>query len=123
MSEQGAEPAELAGLPVVRPPVEIDVANAEALRADLLAASPTGSDIVVVDMTGTAFCDSTGLNVLVRAHKRLEDAGGELRVVIREPTLLRIFTVTGMITMFHVFASLDDALAGPPDPRGPADRP
>jgi anti-anti-sigma factor len=123
VSDQGAEPGELAGLPVVRPPAEIDVANAEALRAELLAASPTGTSTVVVDMTGTAFCDSTGLNVLVRAHKRLEGAGGELRLVIREPTLLRIFTVTGMISMFHIFGSLDEALAGPPALPRAAERP
>jgi anti-sigma B factor antagonist len=100
------------GLPVVRPAVEIDVTNADALRAAIMTAAQAGPDAVVVDMTETAFCGSTGLSVLVRAHKQMESQGAQLRVVTSEPTLLRIFTVTGIATMFHMFASLDDALSG-----------
>jgi anti-anti-sigma factor len=98
------------GVPVVRPAQEIDLANADSLRAALLAAAEAGTPVVVVDMTQTAFCDSTGLNVLVRAHKQLESLGRELRIVFREPTLLRIFTVTGINSMFHLFPTLDQAL-------------
>jgi anti-sigma B factor antagonist len=100
------------GLPVVRPATEIDATNAEALRAALMAAAQGAPRAVVIDMTETAFCDSTGLSVLVRAHKQLESQGGELRMVTREPTLLRIFAVTGIASMFHMFASLDDAVTG-----------
>jgi anti-anti-sigma factor len=120
VSEQSDQLTWVDGVPVVRPDTEIDANNAEALRAALLAASSTGRDDVIVDLSETAFCDSTGLNVLVRAHKRLEQAGGELRLVTREPTLLRIFTVTGVSTMFHMFTSMADALAGRGTARGPA---
>jgi anti-sigma B factor antagonist len=65
-------------------------------------------------MSGTAFCDSTGLNVLVRAHKRALAEGGALRVVVAEPTLIRIFTVIGADQMFPVFATLDEAVSAPP---------
>jgi anti-anti-sigma factor len=100
-----------AGLPVVTPPLEIDIANAAELRADILAASASSRDAVIIDMSETAFCDSTGLNVLVRAHKQLDAEGRQLRLIIREPTLLRIFAVTGVDTMFRLSASLDEALA------------
>lgn len=108
----------VSGLPVVTPPPEIDIANAGDLRADIIAAGANGRDVVIINMSETAFCDSTGLNVLVRAHKQLSAEGRQLRLVIREPTLLRIFTVTGMSTMFQLFASLDDALAGTPEDAG-----
>jgi anti-anti-sigma factor len=101
------------GVPVIRPDDEVDATNADRLRSAILAAAGTGSELLVIDMSGTAFCDSTGLNVLVRAHKRLEEGGGQLRLVAREPTLLRIFKVTGMETMFAMFGSLQDALAAP----------
>jgi anti-anti-sigma factor len=54
----------------------------------LLAAGDTEHATVVLDMTQTAFCDSSALNVLVRARKRAAAGGGELRLVIREATLL-----------------------------------
>jgi anti-anti-sigma factor len=106
------------GLPVIRPDVEVDATNADHLRAAILTAASTGAERLIIDMSDTAFCDSTGLNVLVRAHKRLEAGGGELRLVAREPTLLRIFTVTGMDTMFRIFATLEEASGGGLPPRG-----
>jgi anti-anti-sigma factor len=119
MREHAEQLTWVQGYPVVQPETEIDVANADSLRAAIQAASRSGHDVVIVDMSQTAFCDSTGLNVLVLAHKRLEAAGGELRLVIREPTLLRIFTVTGMNSMFHMFASLAEAVPEVPAPAGP----
>lgn len=116
MSEQPDQLSQVNGVPVVRAAVEVDATNAQDLRSAILAAISTGTERLIVDMGGTEFCDSTGLNVLVRAHKRLEEAGGELLLVATEPTLLRIFKVTGMDTMFHLFASLDEALVAAPKP-------
>jgi anti-sigma B factor antagonist len=116
LSEQPDQVSQVNGVPVVRAAVEVDATNAQDLRSAILAALGTGPDRLIVDLGGTEFCDSTGLNVLVRAHKRLEEAGGELLLVATEPTLLRIFKVTGMDTMFHLFASLDEALVAAPKP-------
>jgi anti-anti-sigma factor len=116
VAEQRNEISWVNGLPVVRPPEELDATNADALRAAILAASDKQPDVLVVDLSATAFCDSTGLSVLVRAHKQLDAAGAELRLVIREPTLLRIFTITGVSTMFRQFATLEEALASPAAP-------
>jgi anti-anti-sigma factor len=121
MREYGDQVTWVRGYPVVQADTEIDVANADALRAAIQEASRSGQDVVTVDMSDTAFCDSTGLNVLVLAHKRLAAAGGELRLVIREPTLLRIFAVTGMSSMFRMFDSLPEALPEAPAPAQPAE--
>ena len=116
MSEQPDQLSHVNGVPVVRAAVEVDATNAQDLRSAIVAALGTGAERLIVDMSQTEFCDSTGLNVLVRAHKRLSEAGGELLLVASEPTLLRIFKVTGMDTMFHLFASLDEALVAAPKP-------
>jgi len=108
-------PVEMAGdVPIVRAPEEIDVANAAGLRAALLQAAGHGDETLVVDMSLTQFCDSTGLNVLVRAHKRAEAEGGELLLVISTAAVLRIFAVTGIDRMIPNFFTLDEALAQTP---------
>ena len=116
MSEQPDQLSHVNGVPVVRAAVEVDATNAQDLRSAIVAALGTGAERLIVDMSETEFCDSTGLTVLVRAHKRLAEAGGELLLVATEPTLLRIFKVTGMDTMFHLFGSLDEALVAAPKP-------
>jgi anti-sigma B factor antagonist len=86
----------VSGVPVVTAPEEIDITNAAGLRAALLEAAADGSRTLVVDMAQTQYCDSAGLNVLVRAHKRARAEGGELLLVICAAAVLRIFAVTGI---------------------------
>jgi len=99
------------GLAVVTTPDEIDIGNAGQLRDALLAAATAGKPVIVVDMSGTEFCDSTCLNVLVRALRQADQDATELRLVVGGTALRRILTVTGMDGMFRIFQTLDQALA------------
>jgi anti-sigma B factor antagonist len=97
-------------IPVVAAPEEIDITTAYGLRA-ALASAARGQASVVVDMTRTHACDTTGLHVLVRAHKRALAKGGELRLVISSPNIRGLFAITGLDRVIRHFASLDEALA------------
>ena len=101
----------VSGVPIVTAPEEIDITNAAELRAALLEAAAYGSGTLVADMAKTQFCDSAGLNVLVRAHKRAQADGGELLLVICAAAVLRIFAVTGIDRLIPNFPSLEQALA------------
>jgi anti-sigma B factor antagonist len=103
------------GVPVVAAPAEIDVTVAEELRAVLLAAGSAGHPTVVVDMTRTVFCDSSGVHTLLRAHKRAVAEGGELRLVLPpDGAVPRIMTLTCLDRFIPCFPSLAEALARPP---------
>ena len=99
------------GVPVVAAPEEIDITNAEALRSALVTAAADGHGTLVVDMTGTQFCDSSGLHTLIAAHKRAEAEGREVLLVIPSTTVLRVFALTGMDRVIPNFTSLPEALA------------
>ena len=106
------------GLAVVTPPAEVDLANAGQLGEALESAGPEDATIVV-DMTANRFCDSSGISVLVRAHKRAQAGGGEIRLVMGGATLHRVFKVTDLDRVFRVFDSLAEAITARP----PASRP
>jgi anti-anti-sigma factor len=96
-------------VPVLTAPEQINISTAYALRA-ALASAARGQATVIIDMTRTRSCDTVGLHVLVRAHKRALAAGGELRLVISSPDVLRVFAVTGIDRVIRHFASLQEAL-------------
>jgi anti-sigma B factor antagonist len=98
------------GQAVVTTPEEIDISNAGLLREALASAAASRQPVIVVDMSGTEFCDSTGLNVLVRALGHVERAGAELRLVMGGSGLQRVLTVTGVAGMFRVYETLGQAL-------------
>jgi anti-sigma B factor antagonist len=98
------------GQAVVTTPEEIDISNAALLREALLSATLTGQSVIVVDMSETEYCDSTGLNVLIRALGQVQQAGGDLRLVMGGPGLRRVLTVTGVLGMFRIYETLGQAL-------------
>lgn len=100
----------ISAMPVVAAPGEIDITTAYRLRA-ALASAARGHATVVVDMTRTRACDTAGLHILVRAHRRALARGGELRLVISGPDVRRLFAITGLDRVIRQFASLDEALA------------
>ena len=68
----------------------------------------------VVDMTATEFCGSSGISVLVWAHKRARAGGGELRLVMGSHAVYRVFKVTGVDRALRIFTSLPEAVAASP---------
>jgi anti-sigma B factor antagonist len=102
------------GVPVVTAPEEIDITNADKLRGSLLEAAAHGHATLVVDLSRTLFCDTAGLNVLVRLHKHAVAEGGELRLVIPSVPILRAFAVAGVDRVIPHFPTLDEALAPTP---------
>jgi len=103
----------ISAVPVVTAPEEIDITTAYRLRA-ALATAVRGHATVVVDMTRTNSCDTAGLHVLVRAHRRALARGGELRLALPRPDVRRLFAITGLDRVIRQFASLDEALAQTP---------
>lgn len=88
-----------AGDPLIVLSGEVDLAGA----ADIWTAlEPVldGAGRVVVDLSAVKFMDSTGLSVLVRAHRRLMHNGGQL--VVRHPSEMaaRLLDVTGLDGLF-----------------------
>jgi anti-sigma B factor antagonist len=101
-------------VPVVAAPEQIDVTNAPALRAALLQAAALGpgtGGTLVVDMSRTQFCDTAGLHALIGAHKRARAGSGQVLLVIRGATVLRIFSITGLDRVIPHFPNLDEALS------------
>ena len=98
------------GVPVVAAPEEIDITNAEALRSALLTAAANGPGTLVVDMTQTQFCDSSGLHTLIAAHKRAGAESREVLLVIPSTTVLRVFALIGMDRVIPNFTTLAEAL-------------
>ncbi|MER6997923.1 STAS domain-containing protein [Streptomyces sp. NPDC000410] len=91
---------------------ELDHDTAEPLRAALDEAIATGARRIVADCHGLLFCDSTGLNVLLRARLAAQDTDARVELAALRPQVARMLTITGAGAVFPRYASLGEALAG-----------
>ncbi len=87
----------------------LDLATAPTIRAALGEATEKGSQRLIVDLTQLEFLDSTGLGVLIGAHRRAAERGGSFRLIVKDGPISRLLNITGLIGVFAVFHSLADA--------------
>jgi len=97
-------------------------------------------------MSTTTFCDSAGVNALVRAFKRATASRAGMRLVVATSAVQRILAITGVDHLIDIYPTIAAAMAavdhaGPPEkaqpgyvtghtatrtpttaPRGPADQ-
>jgi anti-sigma B factor antagonist len=107
-----------AGWTLVSLPAEVDIANADEVRADLAAALDQGCPVVIVDMSRTSFCDCAGVGVLLAAASQARRAGLQIRIVARARPVLRTFELTGLYLALPVYPTAADAERGPPETAG-----
>jgi anti-sigma B factor antagonist len=105
---------------VVSLPVEIDLVNAGQVREDLLSLLNRGPSTLIVDLGGTTFCDSAGVNALVRAYQRACACGAGMRLVVAAPNVQRVLAITGVDSLIDIYPSVAAALTDePPQSRKP----
>ena len=97
-----------AGGTVVRLGGELDLYNADEVRAALAQAIDAGAGRVVVDMAEVEFVDSTALGVLIEARSKLGCDG--LRLAAPQLETRRTLQVSGLDRHLPVHDSVDDAL-------------
>lgn len=73
---------------------ELDLSTIEKVEQELARVEADAPDVIVLDLSGLTFLDSTGLRTIVTADQRARRAGR--RVVVRRgpDTVHRIFTIT-----------------------------
>jgi anti-anti-sigma factor len=103
-SESGITIAELAG--------ELDIANAPALREQLLSFLRPGSSRLVIDLSKVSFCDATGLAVLVSTARRAGLLGGFLRLAAVSPQVAQVLEITGLHRHLANFPTVHAASTG-----------
>jgi anti-sigma B factor antagonist len=72
------------------------------------ALGAAGNAQLVVDMSAVEFCDSTGMNVLLTAHRLAAERGSDLLLAAPRAPVRKILEVTGLQSVFTV---LDDLAA------------
>jgi anti-sigma B factor antagonist len=91
---------------------ELDLSVADRLREALDRAGTEASEILIA-LDACDFIDSTGIAVIVHAHRQLVEEGKRLAVCAPSSQVLRVLSVTGLTDNGLVFESVDAALAVP----------
>lgn len=80
---------------------ELDLASAHAMEERLAAIEEQAPTRVVIDLSGLAFIDSSGLRVLLLADSRARERGFELALAPGPEPVQRVFEMTGALDLLR----------------------
>ena len=99
---------------VVKFPEEFDLSNAGEVAERLRAAIAPGVSVVVADLSATAFCDSSGVRIMLLARDWASADNVELRLAVPPGPTLVVLKLLTLDELLPIYPSLDEAVAGEP---------
>jgi anti-sigma B factor antagonist len=110
------------GLGVVALRGELNLADAPAVASHLITAVAVCGPSVIVDLAGLEGIGYSGLAVLLRVRKWTRRNAGDLPLAAPQPPVRRILEATGLIDVFSVYRSVEEAASSARQvrPRPPA---
>jgi anti-anti-sigma factor len=91
---------------------EVDVTNTDELRHLLDDEVSRQPRVLIVDLSGLRFMDSSALHALLQANRSMDRQGGVLALVSPQPAVAKILRLTTADRLIPVFDSVADAAAG-----------
>jgi anti-sigma B factor antagonist len=101
---------------VVAMPAELDVAGVDQASQELHEAVSSGAAVVIVDLTQTAYCDSSAISVMIGTIREAEAARVQVRFAIpASGAVMRIIKVTGVDKLMAIYPTVALAQAANSD--------
>lgn len=75
---------------------ELDIAGAPSLEEEFLRVEATDAAVIVCDLSGLEFIDSTGIRLLVMAADRSAE-GGRFSIIPGPKQVHRVFEITDLV--------------------------
>jgi anti-sigma B factor antagonist len=74
---------------------DVDLATASIVEDELRRAEHS-QELVVIDLRGVSFMDSTGIRMLISADRRMREQGGSLQIIHVPAHVYRLFELVGI---------------------------
>ena len=91
---------------------ECDVYTYDQLRGALESEVARETKLLIVDLSGLGFMDSTGVQVLLDIRVMMNERGGRLVLVSPQATVARVLTLVGADQLIPVYDTLKEAVPG-----------
>ena len=92
-------------------PKFLDDGDIQQMGDELFQVVDSGVEKILLDMSTVQFLSSAALNRFINLHKRVKNAGGELRLVSITSEIEKIFAITRLNTLFSIHPDLTSGLA------------
>ena len=112
MALEGLQFSERGDAVVARLAGEVDLSNASSVKDRLLHAVPNSAAALVLDLSETAYVDSSGVRLIFELAERLRSRGQKLELVVPDDSRIkRVLLLTEVQQVVSISSSVEGALS------------
>jgi len=89
----------------------LDQVSAQRLRHQLRDQLLEGRMAHAIDLRELACLDSPTLAALIQSLRAVREAGGTISLLVRQPHIIKILSITGLDRIFAIYADVEAAAA------------
>lgn len=91
---------------------EVDMNSSPEVRDRLAALFKKNRKAIIVDLSGVAYIDSSGIATLVEGLQWSHASKNKFRLVGLSPAVKDVFEIARLLSIFETFATQEEALRG-----------
>lgn len=90
---------------------KLNAGNASGLKAELVLLSKGSINNIVIDMSKTQYCDSSGLSAILVANRLCKDTNGKFVLCGLQPNVEKLIQIAQLDKVFTITSNEEEALA------------
>ena len=90
---------------------KLDSTNAPELKSLFIHLNKSANNLIVLDMSQTKYCDSSGLSAILIANRLCKDTNGSFHLAGLQPDVLKLVQIAQLDKVLNLSENTDSAIA------------
>ena len=90
---------------------KLDASNASDLKSQLLHLSKTNHNQIIMDLSETKYCDSSGLSAILMGNRICKDTNGEFVLCGLQDSVMKMIKIAQLDKVIRHVATVDEAIS------------
>lgn len=90
---------------------KLDASNAPELKSHFLLLNKTGINNIILDLSSSKYCDSSGLSAILVGNRLCKDTNGRFALCGLQANVQKLIEIAQLDRVFQIFDTLEEAQA------------
>lgn len=88
---------------------KLDASNASELKAEIVLINKNSVNNMIIDLSKTKYCDSSGLSAILIGNRLCKDSSGAMVVCGLQPNVKKLIQISQLDKVFNITEDLESA--------------
>lgn len=88
---------------------KLNATNANELKSELLLLNKNSVNNVVLDLSGSKYCDSSGLSAILNGHRWCKDSSGTFVLSGLKPSVAKMISIAQLDRVLNIVPTIEEA--------------